>query len=267
MTHIFLHTQKTGGVTIKDMLSRQYDNIFDIKQFKDYDNRRQELSYCSREFQREIELIQGHQYFGIHRGLDQECKYFGLLRHPVDKIISLYKSYKRKEDCPQYENANNINLPTFIEKRLDLHFNNGSVRTLSDMYPDEVGYGDVENKHLEQAKRNLSKHFYMGIVEMFDESMVYLHHKLKWRKPPYYSRANSAKKKDNIEVDEETKKMIRRINHYDLELYYYAKSEFQERIKGIPNFDKRVKIFKIKNRLGKPFKSGNRIKRKIERMI
>jgi len=267
-THIFFHSTRSGGVTMKDILARQYDNIFDIKQFKDYDNCRYELEYCSQEFQEKIELIQGHQYFGIHKQLSQDCVYFTLLRHPVERVISAYQSFRKTKDSPNHWWAKKYTLRRVIAKHRGFwEFNNYYTRILANIRPDEVKYGEIENKHYQQAKNNLKEHFLFAPSEKFDEMLVYLHHKLKWRKSPYYSRANTVKRKDRIEVDEETKKMIRRLNHYDLELYYYAKSEFEEKIKEVPDFEARVCYLQQGNYMRKVFFTGKRIKRKIERMM
>jgi len=220
-THIFFHATRGGGVTMKDVLARQYDNIFDIFQFKNYDTRKKDLNCMERGEQEAIELIQGHQYFGIHRELEQQCVYFTLLRHPVDRVISAYQSFRKTKDSPHYGWANSPNdLGYWIQRDFFWEFSNYYTKILADVRP-----GDgvkIENKHYQQAKDNLKEHFLFAPSEMYDEMLVYLHYELCWRKKPYYSRANTVKKKDRIEVDEETKKMIRRLNHYDLELYYYA---------------------------------------------
>jgi len=267
-THIFFHATRGGGVTLKDILARQYDYIFDIFQFKNYDERKKDLRMMSQKRQRKIELIQGHQYFGIHKELLQDCVYFTLLRHPVDRVISAYQSFRKTKDSPHHEWANMYSLEEVLSSGDGFwEFNNYYTRILANIRPDEVKYGEVESKHLQHARDNLREHFLFAPSEKFDEMLVYLHHKLKWRKTPYYSRANSVKKKDRIEVDEETKRMIRRLNHYDLELWYYTKSEFEEKTKEIPRFEELVHIFKKFNNASGVIYLGKRIKRKIERMI
>lgn len=265
-THIFFHATRGGGVTMKDILARQYDNIFDIFQFKNYDKRKKDLRLMPQRDQRKIELIRGHQYFGIHKELLQGCVYFTLLRHPVDRVISAYQNFRKTKDSPNYWWAKAYTLELALEYKKFSEFNNYYTRVLANIRPDEVKYGEVENKHYQQARDNLREHFLFAPSEQYDEMLVYLYHKLKWRKVPYYSRANSVKKKDRIEVDEETKRMIRRLNHYDLELYYYAKAEFAERVKEIPNFEYDVHNLGKANSLRKVFFTGKRIKRKIERM-
>jgi len=269
-THIFFHSTRSGGVTLKDILARQYDNIFDIFQFKNYDERKKDLGIMTQRDQREIELIQGHQYFGIHEELLQDCVYFTLLRHPIDRVISAYQSFRKTKDSPNYGWANFQCLGDILcdgDEGSFWEFNNYYTRILANIRPEEVKYGEIENKHYQQAQDNLREHFLFAPSEKFDEMLVYLHHKLEWRKPPYYSRANSVKEKDRIEVDEETKKMIRRLNRYDLELWYYAKSEFEEKVKEVPDFESRVCALQQGNYVRKVFFTGKRIKRKIARMI
>jgi len=267
-THIFFHATRGGGVTLKDILARQYDNIFDIFQFKDYDERKKDLRIMSQNKQRKIELIQGHQYFGIHKELLQDCVYFTLLRHPVNRVVSAYQSFRKTKDSPHHEWANYYSLRGALKEKKFWEFNNYYTRILANIRLDEVPFGEIENKHYQHARDNLREHFLFAPSEKFDEMLVYLYRKLGWREYPYYSRANSVKKKDRIEVDEETKKMICRLNHYDLELWYYAKSEFKENVKEIPNFNEfLVPDFKGRNKFISPLLASKRIKRKLERIL
>ncbi len=249
---------------MKDILSRQYDNIFDIFQFKNYDRRKKDLRVMSQKKQREIELIQGHQWFGIHKEFLQDCVYFTLLRHPVERVISAYQSFRKTKDSPHHEWANRVSLKSALEMKHFWEFENYYTRILANIRPDEVGFGEIK---YQQARDNLREHFIFAPSEMYDEMLVYLHHELKWRKIPHYSRANSVKKKDLIEVDDETKRMIRKLNYYDLKLYYYAWSEFHEKIKEIPDFYARVCDLQQGNYVRKVFFTGARIKRKIARMM
>ena len=267
-THIFFHSTRSGGVTLKDILARQYDTIFDIFQFKNYDERKKDLGIMTQRDKRKIELIQGHQYFGIHEEPLQDYVYFTLLRHPVDRVISAYQSFRKTQDSPHHEWANMYSLKeVFSSDDGFWEFNNYYTRILANIRPDEVKYGKIENKHYQQARDNLMEHFLFAPSEKFDEMLVYLHYKLKWHKTPYYSRANTVKKKDRIEVDDETKRMIRRLNYYDLVLWYFAKYEFEEKIKDVPDFEARVCDLQQGNYVRKVFFTGKRIKRKIERMI
>jgi len=264
-THIFLHSQKCGGVTLKDVMARQYDNVFDIRRFIHFEDRASDLKNLSQLEQSKIDLIQGHQFFGIHKDTDTKCQYFTLMREPVSKIISLYKSYRRKPDCPQYKNAMKYSFDEFINRKLDLHFDNGSVRVFSNMRNSEVEFGQITDENLNDAILNLRTRIYVGITEMFQESVIMLYNHLNWRSYPLYTKANFAKETDCFFVSQDTLDKIKEINRYDVRLYKYAVRLFKSQCYSIDNFDRKVSIFKFLNStIGKLY-IGRRLKRLKER--
>ena len=110
-------------------------------------------------------------------------------------------------------------------------------------------FGEINETHLELAKKNLSaSNMLFGITERFDESVLYFKNELNWNNP-YYANKNVSKNltaKKNI--DEETKQAIMKCNKYDLQLYEFAKTIFDERINSLGhNFKNELDQFKVEN--------------------
>lgn len=251
---------------MKDILTRQYDNIFEIKRFRDYESKKDELSMMGDDVKK-IELIQGHQYFGLHKYLGGKFKYITLLRNPIDKVISLYKSYRRKADCPQHETALKYSFKEFIEIRHDLHFDNGMVRIFSNMELDEPAYGLVTQRHLREACNNLENHFYVGLTEKFNESIMLFSNLLNWRSYPLYTKASFAKKSEYFEIEDGVLNLIKRENELDIKLYNFGRRLFYIQLGVIPNIERKVKMFEILNNTIGRFYIRQRLSRLIERRM
>jgi hypothetical protein len=206
-----------------------------------------------------IRLIQGHQYYGIHRVLPTGVShtYFTMLRHPIAKVISAYQSYQRTFDSSNHEAAMKYSLKEHLAREIKLHFDNGYTRSLAFESKEEdkkVGWGELTEEHFFTARRRLLE-MICGTTEQYDESLTMMYLCFDWKKFPFYSRANFAKKKHIITIDQETVDEIRRLNQYDLKLW----QEAQRASFDIGN--RVVKRFKLLNKLVGPLYTSKRLKR------
>jgi hypothetical protein len=248
MTVIFFHIEKTGGMTLKDILARQYTNIFDIRQSKDFDARREDLKAMPQSERDKIELVQGHQQFGLHE-LFSDAYYVTILRHPIERVISTYRYYRRTKDAPLHKTAMNVTLREFVEEKIKPH--NEMVRVLGD--------GDYEI-----AKRNL-EWFCYGTLERYDETIVYFKKIFDWKKV-FYTKANRAK--EPLQVPTETRNLIAKHNFLDMFLYFWASERFDRLLKiSMPEIDKKVRLFRLLNKTIGRFYIGERTRRYLKRKM
>jgi len=262
----FFHLERGGGRTMKDLLARQYNNIFDIYQSKDFDGRLIDLYNMNVANRYDIELIQGHQYFGIHKALEQPVTYIAIFRHPVNKVISAYQSYRRTVDSPNHEWAMENTLKQALKKKLKVHFDNGYTRVLVfENSNEEVPYGKVTEEHFLLAKGRLEKHFLVGTTDKYDEFLVLLYHTLDW-KYPFYTKANFAKPEHKLKYpffDVETLELIIEQNEYDLRLYHWIEGRVATYSPFVLEFERKVKRFKFLNKtVGKLF-----IRERLSRLL
>jgi hypothetical protein len=245
---IFLHIPKAAGTTLHRIIEQQYEpnTIFTIHEGKtiiDFKN----LSEAQRA---RIRVLKGHLYFGLHEFLPRPSTYITMVRDPIERVISHYYFELRTPSHELYKKikSQNMSLEDFVRSGVCLHLDNGQTRLLSTTGAG-IGYGQCSNELLESAKKNLREHFaVVGLVERFDETLILLKRKFKW-KMPFYIKQNVTKQrplKENIPKD--TLKLIESYNQLDIELYKYTQKLFEELINQQPPlFELELKSLKLFN--------------------
>lgn len=265
-TLIFLHLPRTGGTTLRDILSKQYPErkTFENKTLLDTDenfnnSKINELSHYN--------LIKGHVYFGVHKYISQSSKYFSMMRDPVERTISSYNYIKKRSNHPFYNLANELNLIDFIECGQNIMVNNGQTRLIAGRDTSlNVPFNKMDSSHLEMAKTNINEQFLLvGFTERYDETILLLQHLLQW-KTPYYSIANAVKRVQKTdELDSNIISLIKHYNQMDIELYKYANKKFDDTWKSFPAVQEELERFKLQNKISGKFRIGARLKRKINK--
>jgi len=175
----------------------------------------------------------GHFAFGIHRFLKRRINfcYLTLLRHPRDRIISLYR-HLLYFDVPNPELHQ-----TLVKNEIGLH-EFASTFALPELANDQTRRvagiaGPCTRRDLEQAKRRLTDDFaFVGLTERFDESVVLLKRQLGWAQPLQYYPANVSRDFE-MPIQEPSAEALAAIdarNSLDLELYQSAKDAFELRL-------------------------------------
>lgn len=242
---IFLHIPKTGGLTLHDILYRQYSkeetyscwNINDIHLIDT-------LPPVEKE---KIRIIKGHIRLEIAQKVPQKMFFFTLLREPISRTISHYFYLSQFEEHSFYKEMKekNYSLKEVLKGGFIKNMDNCQVRFLSGEH--DVPYGAINEMHYKKAIENLDNLFHtFGLVEYYDESILLFQDAFHWKTPLYASRNISyAKgKSEDHPID-----LLEKYNKYDLMLYTYAKEKFLKEVnkKGI-EFQERVKRFRKLNK-------------------
>ncbi len=243
-TLIFLHIPKTGGTTLTEIIERQYDvnNVFNIK--RNFQDSIQKLIKLGKKSER-VACIKGHITFGIHRYLPGEFTYITLLRDPVEKTISEYYYIQRSPEHPLFNKikSDEIDIKKFTHKYLQ---NNSQTKLIAGQQADE---NTDANKILELAKENIRQHFaFVGITEMFDESLLVMQNIFKWNNIFYNMRNVTAERPGIQDLPLELIDSIRDTNKADIELYNFAKDLLIEKFKNLELNNKKVKFQEEKQR-------------------
>ncbi|MEB3357427.1 MAG: sulfotransferase family 2 domain-containing protein [Synechococcales bacterium] len=227
---IFVHIPKTAGRTLCHIITRHYEEPLTCWSNK---TPLTDISQFSEERKRQIKLFYGHMPFGAHQLLPQPCRYFTLLRDPVERVISHYAFILRSPTHARYpvvKAASSIR--EYVSCGLHLQADNGQVRILSGVGR-EIPFGECAREHLELAKRNLRDYFLVvGTSERFDETVLILSQLMGWA-TPYYPRLNVSRNRlkqeslSAVELD-----AIRRFNILDTELYHYANELLDAQVKA-----------------------------------
>lgn len=225
---IFFHMLKTGGNTLKSIIGRNYkpEEVFQITKKGYQTGPIDYFKSLPSEERNKIKLFRGHQRFGMHEFFDGNTAYFSLVREPISRLISFYNHINSLPNpyfrnlIPENERATFVDFVKNIDKYHE-QGNNGQVKAL-------VG----ENVHLddlfERVQENLENHFlFLGLTERFDESLIILKNKLSWGSIYYIKRKVSHKKVTITNISEEELEFARSLNQADIQLYNYAKEQFE----------------------------------------
>jgi hypothetical protein len=265
-TLVFLHLPRTGGTTLRDILTKQYSNkeTFENKTLMDTDNNFNVNNTIGKE---KYKLVKGHVYFGIHKYIPQKCKYFSMMRNPIERNISLYNYIKNRPSHKDNNFIKNMSIDEWVQSDRNIFTDNGQTRLIAGRHTAlEIPFNEMNSDHLEQAKANIAKHFILvGLTERYNETLLMLKKLLKW-KTPTYSIANAVKRDDETkQIDAQLKELIIEYNQLDLQLYDYVSALFDEQIEKHPIVLDELEKFELKNRFAGKFHIGARLKRKINK--
>ncbi len=248
---IFLHIPKTAGTTVHRLLDSEYrpEEVYTVlrqgERFADFT----ELPTAERA---QIRMLKGHFHFGAHRALPQPARYFTILREPVERVISNYHFL-----CEHTElmlsgevTARHRNLRDFAVNGGPLPTDNVQTRYLAGV-GDEVPQGQCTEAMLAQARRNLREHFdFVGLMERFDETLVFLKRHYGWRFRAYGFRNTTKQRPRTVDLPAETRAAICASNALDLELYRQCAAEFAQRMQQLgPSFSAQVLLMRLSSRL------------------
>jgi hypothetical protein len=197
-------------------------------------------------------LIWGHIPFGIHEQLGVEPLYITILRHPIDRVISIYRYIKHNEDHPLHEavHGSGLSLLDFIRSGIDLpEVSNGQTRQLAGELGDQL-----DEEALTRAKSNLVEFSALGLTERFDESLILFRRRLGWKMPFYISKNVAHSAARPVKRTDATWRLLEEHNRLDMELYEFATDLFDHRTKSERGFRAEVGAFRGLNRLARVYK-------------
>lgn len=216
---IFLHIQKTGGITLQRFLRRNLGpSLF---------SRATSVAFKNQKKQQTIEpqYYAGHNCYGIHKDFTAPFTYMTFLREPISRLISLYKYSKQNRSAYYHRIAKGKTIEEFL-LNTELHeLDNGMTRMIAgsedDRFINRTPFRQCDAGLLDQAVANIDSSFAcVGIMERFDESFLLMSDFLGVRRPNYLRRNSS--RASRCDVDEQIKQRLRDANELDVQLYQYA---------------------------------------------
>lgn len=183
-------------------------------------------------------LVTGHLHYASTLLLDEfhHGVMFALIRHPVEQSISTYRIYAlRGKEQGGFE----ITVEQYYNDRP--HEQNWLVRYLTNFR-----YGEVTDEHLELAREVLRRKCVIGLYERIEESMQRFESMFGWNVDPARISQFETCQSDMIEAAEDRDSNMSselgdvgqegdavwnfflEKNSYDMNLYEYAKSLYEE---------------------------------------
>ena len=265
---IHLHIPKTGGTTLRDIIQRQYqaEKILMIPKLDESEDILKEVSTSQIN---QLKLIQGHLKYGIHNHFHRRAKYFAIIRDPINRVLSTYYYVLSQKNNPQNLSTSNnqMTIYDYVQSGVNPFLINGQTQLISGKT------GNIDNPIIKSeelfslAKENIANDFlFLGITEMFDETILILKNMLGWHMP-YYSIANRTKNKPNYDaVDPTVISFLKEHNQLDIKLYNITKTSLLNKIVEENDiFQNRINKFKKINKLLNPLFSYSRAIRLIRK--
>jgi len=233
---IFLHFPRTGGYTLNEVLKRKFKNN---EMYGVYVPEKGVIPKIVEEnfinlpmFEKQkFKFIYGHFFFGLH-SFYEHYSYYTLLRNPLDRVVSMYGIALTSKEHYLYDYIikNKMFLKDLLKNNISPEFNNGMVRTLAGVQYDGK---DCNEEIYEIARKNFDKYFIcFGITDRFFESVALMNVKFGISTIIFKEKMNTRKVNlSNILKDKEVVDLIKERNKYDIQLYDYAVSKFDEMIK------------------------------------
>ncbi len=231
---VFLHVPKTAGMTLRDIIIREYGDgaVFPVDGMA-YDRSAKELVARPSEERGRIRAIVGHMPFGIDTVVPGDWAYVTMVRHPVERVVSHYAYARREPGSPLHAEivARRLSLRDYVERipAADL-FNNGETRLLGSDFslpPGKASAATAET--LERAMERARERFALvGVVERFDESVLLMARMFGWRWPLYVRRYVAPERPRRSDLPESTVRAIEERNQLDLRLYRFARELFDQ---------------------------------------
>ncbi|MBK9122917.1 MAG: sulfotransferase family 2 domain-containing protein [Chloroflexi bacterium] len=191
---VFLHIPKTGGMSLYDVLRRNYAGLPAYVQFETRSAGEHALFERPQHERDSLAYVAGHVHYGIHAIWSEPAAYFTMLRDPVDRLISQYYYVTTSRDHRNYEKRSAV---TFSEFALEERHGSYVARRLAG-YADPVNHvpfkpGELSaSEMIDLAVANLKRHAVVGLTSEFDTSLLLLRRAFGWKRL-YYVRRNTTK--------------------------------------------------------------------------
>lgn len=222
---VSIHIPKTGGTTLKNILSSVYGDSF--MWIMETNSARAAFEKIRNRDLDKINCIHGHIGFGIHKYFNLMgigCKYIVFTRNVVERLLSYYHYILTVPVNTQYKwdsaygwTANTSFsdwLPSFRVADMD----NGLTRFLSgcdNLNTDPLKYR-MSLQDYDIAKENLNQLYFTGSVTNFDMDIIRLANALSWESVPTYEINNS--NPHSTEISQADDDLILNSQQYDIDL-------------------------------------------------
>lgn len=268
---IYLHLQKTGGLTFRRLLHKLYrpEECFDFGVQRIIGKRYAELNALSLDERLALRCVMGMLYYGIHESFPQKAQYIAFMRQPVERTISHYYYILRntKHRYHKLLSESGMSMDQFLEEfpytayyqtRVFLPVNDVATSKEESRLP-------LPPNALATAKANISTHFpLLGLTERYDESLLLLQKHFGWKSVQYTQRNIGTNKPKSETMD---KQLLSRIEQHvatDMELYEWAKARFETQVaEAGDEFEEKLRVFQAaKTPKAKPFAALRKIIRR-----
>jgi hypothetical protein len=215
---------KTGGTTLEEIIARRYEGgeTFRFTGSAENEDAFRGLNDRARAG---LDLMSGHTHFGVHEYIPSDCTYITMLRHPVDRIVSLYYYVLGEPDHYLHRHGfgDRHNLEDFVLRPITYEIDNLQTRLLNPRPPMYMPAGGVTEAMFERAAVTLEEHFaVVGVTERFDDMLAVLRGVFGWQDLSYERRNVTRDRPRAEDLPGSTIEAIREANRFDERLHALA---------------------------------------------
>lgn len=232
---IFAHMPKAAGISLRETMKMQYggDKVHEI-----YPLNKEEALYKLETMPlAEIlnkRVITGHEVWNLHQWVPIPFLYITVLRHPVDRVISLYFFIRAlpSHRLHQKLTEKNLSIEEFLEwDEGSRGVRNLQARLLAHEHPYEEQNLDVV---FHAAKEHLEKYFIVGLTEQYKQSLEMFSQIFHWSNAQETHDNVTTNRPKQIEIAPHIIKKIEELNQVDMAIYESGQKLFKEQQKDLP---------------------------------
>ncbi|MFW6039199.1 MAG: sulfotransferase family 2 domain-containing protein [bacterium] len=258
---LYLHVPKAAGTTLSDWMFDQvrrgatntdvanlHAGVFYYPAGFVVEPSAEERAHAQRVMAREdLRAVFGHFHFGVHRQLVRPWTYVTMLRHPVDRVLSLYSFQRLMEHKTGAHHGvrllEDIDIRAFVADPPYAEVDNGQTRRIAGAAP---SVGRCTSEVLDIAKRNLQRAFaVVGVTERFDETLILLCKCFGWSSQLLYYPTNVNTTRSDQSAPDDVVAQIEKTQWLDMALYDHVQKLMDKQIDRYgPAFTDDLKDFK-----------------------
>lgn len=238
-TILFVHIPKTAGTTLRGLIYPQYGDNRVASVYEHNGMSEAEFSALSVQEKNNIDVVIGHFGYGFHRNLEgtpRSYRYATIVRDPMKRFLSLYNHLANV----QFKGVP-PNFREMLKGPMPFRFNNYQTRLISGASPK---FGQCDMNMLELAINRIENEFdFVGVTELFNESLVVASEKWGWKILQYRAQNMASRFKADFRnhLSDDDLDLFTRMNALDIELYEYCKNKLLERMAEIPDGSSKLK--------------------------
>lgn len=246
---VFTHIPRTGGTTLRQVLRRQYARSEFLQVDGNTRNTYRLLDREPRERRERIRCVTGHLPYGVHALFRRPVLYITMLRDPVSRFMSTFRSLQFFPNHPHYDPIVTRGgdpwdyLRFLVREASDGEVLNAQAYQLAGR---RALSGEISNDNvLALARRHIGEEYtFAGLSEEYDTSLIQLTDLMSWGRAEYIRRSSSSR---DGTLSNALRQAIVEHNRLDVQLYQFVVERFKSRVQKSPVLDQRVRHFDTVN--------------------
>jgi hypothetical protein len=221
---IHLHMPKTAGTTLKTVIKKNYNENEIIDLYESFRNHQEVVEKLNSLPLEGVKCVNCHLSYGIHEHISKPATYISMLRDPIERVISEYFFIRSSPKHNLHHEAMKMDLLEFQQE--ETNRNKQSKIIIGAPLSTAITRDDFK-----KAKKYIKRDFaFIGITELFDESLLLLMRQFGWSSIQYNMENVSRNRPKVLELPEHVIRELKLNNKIDYALYNYARKRLYERL-------------------------------------